>query len=368
MGYKACLKRKAARTCPRVPGLRKDIEHRMQHRAHPVMNGRKIQGIIAAGCVLCVLMFSSPAAAAELRTMTFIPHWLPQAQFAGYYVAYEKGFYRNRGIDLEIMNGGPGFPSGEMLSGSKVNFATLFLSEAVQLRDKKIKLINIGQIVQRSGFILVAKKGSGIIRPEDLNNKKVSLWENFRVQPEAFFRKYKLKTSSVIQGATVNLFLRGGVDAASAMWYNEYHTILNSGWNENELTLFFFDQYGLNFPEDGIYVLEETFKRDPVLCCSFVRASVEGWKYAFEKPDEAIDIVMKYAAEARTGTNRTHQKWMLSRMKDLVQPEGSMIPVGMLDERGYQTVASELYRSGLIGKVLPFVQFNVNCIRERDNE
>ncbi len=325
---------------------------------------RIIQSVLL--CILLVL--PSLSFAGELRTMTFIPQWLPQAQFAGYYVAYEKGFYRNRGIDLEIMRGGPGFASADMLAGSKVNFATLFLSEAVQMRDKGIKIINIGQIVQRSGFILVAKKGSGITSPQDLNNKKVSMWENFRIQPLAFFRKYNLKTSSVVQGATVNLFLRGGVDAASAMWYNEYHTILNSGWNENELTLFFFDRYGLNFPEDGIYVREETFRRDPELCCNFVRASVEGWKYAFEKPDEAIDIVMKYATEAKTGTNRTHQKWMLSRIKDLVQPAGSKLPIGALEEKGYQTVANELYKSGLIGRITPFVQFNVNCIRERENE
>lgn len=333
------------------------------------MNGRFISSTFAAVYALCILLIlPSFASAGELKTMTFIPQWLPQAQFAGYYVACEKGFYRNRGIDLKIIKGGPGYPPGQMLASKKADFATFFLSEALQLRDKDVKLINIGQIVKRSGFILVAKKGSGILKPEDLNNKKISMWENFRIHPEAFFQKYNIKTYPVAQGTTVNLFLRGGVDAASAMWYNEYHTILNSGWNEDELTLFFLDQYGLNFPEDGIYVLEETFKRDPYMCCDFVRASIEGWKYAFEKPDEAIDIIMKYAAEAKTGTNRTHQKWMLAKIKTLIQPEGSKTPMGVLEEKDYQFVANELFESGIIGRYLPFVQFNVNCIRERDNE
>ncbi|MEI7638136.1 MAG: ABC transporter substrate-binding protein, partial [Syntrophus sp. (in: bacteria)] len=165
--------------------------------------------------ILSFLFFLLPAAtAAELRTMTFLPQWLPQAQFAGYYVAYEKGFYRKHGIDLKILKGGPDFPVGEMLGKNRTDFTTMFLSEGIQQRDKKIRLVNIGQLMQRSGFILVAKKGSGISKPADLQNKKVSMWPNFQIQPRAFFRKYGIEVKPVSQGATVNLFLRGGVDAA----------------------------------------------------------------------------------------------------------------------------------------------------------
>ena len=327
---------------------------------------RLLSYILPVGCLLGALLFGSSAlaAAGELKTVTFLPQWLPQAQFAGYYVAYEKGFYKKHGIDLKILRGGPGFPSDVMLSRKQADVTTLFLSDAIQQRDRNVQLINIGQIVQRSGYMLVAKKGSGISRPEDLNSRKVSLWQSFSVQPQSFFRRYKITVRPVVQGTTVNLFLRGGVDAASAMWYNEYHAILNAGWDENELTLFFFHQYGLNFPEDGIYVLEETFRRDPALYCSFVRASVEGWNYAFEHRKEALDIVMRYAAEAHTGTNRTHQQWMLDRMKDLILPEGSRVPMGVLESGGYQTVAEELLKAGLIRQVQPFDRFYVDCLRD----
>lgn len=297
------------------------------------------------------------SAAGELRALTFLPQWLPQAQFAGYYVAYEKGFYRKHGIDLKILKGGPDFPAAEMLGQKRTDFTTMFLSEAIQQRDKNIHLINIGQLMQRSGFILVAKKGSGISKPSDLQNKKVSMWPNFQVQPRAFFRKYGIEVKPVSQGATVNLFLRGGVDAASAMWYNEYHTIINSGINENELTTFFFDQHGLNFPEDGIYVLKETYERDRELCGKFVKASLAGWKYAFENPEEATDIVMKYIKDAHAVGNRVHQRWMLARIKDLMQPVDTKVPIGALSGKDYGAVAEELQKSGLIRTITPFGEF-----------
>jgi NitT/TauT family transport system substrate-binding protein len=315
--------------------------------------------IIAMVSFLCLL--PAIAAAGELRTMTFLPQWLPQAQFAGYYVAFEKGFYRKHGIDLKILKGGPDFPAAEMLGKKRTDFTSMFLSEAIQQRGNKIQLVNIGQLMQRSGFILVAKKGSGISKPSDLKNKKVSMWPNFQVQPRAFFRKHGIEVKSVSQGATVNLFLRGGVDAASAMWYNEYHTIISSGINEDELTTFFFDRYGLNFPEDGIYVLKETYERDREICCKFVKASLAGWKYAFENPDEATDIVMKYIKEAHAGGNRVHQRWMLARMKDLMQPVDPKTPFGALNGKDYETVAGELQKSGLLQATLPFGEFYAPC-------
>jgi len=324
------------------------------------LNSIKIGVNIVIVSFLCFL--SAIAAAGEFRTMTFLPQWLPQAQFAGYYVAYEKGFYRKQGIDLKILKGGPDFPAAEMLGKNRTNFTTMFLSEAIQQRDKKIRLVNIGQLMQRSGFILVAKKGSGISKPSDLQNKKVSMWPNFQVQPRAFFRKYGIEVKPVSQGATVNLFLRGGVDAASAMWYNEYHTIINAGINEDELTTFFFDRYSLNFLEDGIYVLKETYERDRELCCKFVKASIAGWKYAFENPDEATDIVMKYINDAHAGGNRVHQRWMLARMKDLMQPVDPNVSIGDLNQKDYDTVARELQKSGLIKTILPFGEFYAPCL------
>ncbi|HQN18823.1 MAG TPA: ABC transporter substrate-binding protein [Syntrophobacteraceae bacterium] len=284
--------------------------------------------------------------------------WSPQAQFAGYYVALEKGFYRKCGLDVDIIQGGPDHIPAEMLKSGKVDFCLLWLSSAIQRRSEGLSLVNIAQIVRRSALMLVARKSSEILKPEDMNGRKVSLWEgDLRLQPRAFFSKYKINPEIITQSYTVNLFLAGGTDVASAMWYNEYHTIINSGLDEEELTTFFFDAHGLNFPEDGIYALEETLQKNPHAAAAFVGASVAGWQYAFLHPDEALDIVLKYMKQAKVPANRVHQRWMLARMKDLILSPDGQAAVGTLDRAEYETVASELQTQGLIKTIPPFSEF-----------
>jgi NitT/TauT family transport system substrate-binding protein len=300
-----------------------------------------------------------------LKKATFIPLWVPQAQFAGYYVAYEKGFYRKRGIDLTIIPGGPDRSSSQYLTQGKADFATLWLTTALQMRARGEKIINIAQMVQRSALMLIAKKSSHIAKPEDLNGKKVSLWgEDFQIQPKAFFRRYSLNVKIIPQSFSVNLFLRGGVDVASAMWYNEYHTIINSGLNPDELTTFPFHEHGLNFPEDGIYTLEKIYKRDPDLACTFVKSSIEGWLYAFSNPDEALDIMLKYISQAGIPANRTHQKWMLNRMKDLIFPSGERAQIGVLQPRDYERVDYELKESDRVKRTPSYYEFFIRCDKD----
>jgi NitT/TauT family transport system substrate-binding protein len=307
---------------------------------------------------LIVTMVAATAQAQEKKA-SFIPHWSPQAQFAGYYVAFEKGFYKKRGIDLTIMQGGHHKITTDMLEKEETDFATMWLSTAIQKRSQGLKLVNIGQIIQRSSLMLIAKKSRGITKPEDMNGKKVGLWgADLRIQPLAFIKKYSLNVKVIPQSYSINLFLRDGVDVVSAMWYNEYHTIINAGFNPDELTTFFFHEYGLNFPEDGIYILEKTYKDDPERAHNFVKASIEGWFYAFEHPDEAIDIVLKYMVAANVPANRVHQKWMFARMKDSIMPkEAGQGPIGTLNRNDYQRVCAELTNNGLLKEAPDFTSF-----------
>ena len=298
-----------------------------------------------------------------LKKISFVPQWVPQAQFAGYYLAHERGIYKKYGIDLTIIPGGPDNPSLDILKNGKADFATLWLSTGIQMRAKGAKLINIAQMMQRSALMLIAKKSSGIKTPKDMNGKKVGLWGPiFQIQPKAFFKRYNLTVKEIRQSYSVNLFLRDGVDVTSAMWYNEYHTILNSGLNPDELTAFFFHEHGLNFPEDGIYTLEETFQKDPDLCRAFVNASIEGWRYAFAHPEEALSIVMKNLKKEHIPATLVHQKWMLERMKDLMLPQDVSIPVGRLLAEDYNRVAKGLLNNGLIKKIPDFTSFYWKCI------
>jgi NitT/TauT family transport system substrate-binding protein len=324
------------------------------------MKARWMISILITGVLLCSIL-PLPALCQDLQPVTFLPQWTPQAQFAGYYVAIKKGFYQRRGIDLRLLAGGPDSPPADMLLRRKTDFTTMFLSDAIKLRSKGDDLVNVAQIGQKSGFILVARKSSGIFSPKDLNGKRVSLWSDFQIQPLAFFRKYQVQVILIPQTYTINLFLQGGVDAACAMWYNEYHTLLNSGMNADELTTFFFDQHGLNFPEDGMYCLSETLKKDDRICRNVVGASLEGWQYAFDHPVEAIDIVLTYAREANVGTNRVHQRWMLDRIRDISVISGRNTPMGTLSPDDFQTVASELKSGGMIDDIPNFSEFYAPC-------
>ncbi len=274
-------------------------------------------------------------------------------------MALRRGIYRKHGIDLTILPGGPERPSQTFLAEGRADFGILGLSIAISMRDRGIRVFNLAQMLQRSPLMLVAKKSSGIRTPRDLDGKKVGLWGGLinQAQPWAFFRKFHITPRPIRQSYTVNLFLRDGVAAASAMWYNEYHTILMSGLDPDELTTFFFNRYGFDFPEDGIYALEDTFNRDPELCRSFVKASLEGWHCAFSHPDETLDVIMENLHRARIPASRVHQRWMLDRTWDLMAPKDVDGTEGMLREKDYLQVSRILFERGLIRKTTAFGEF-----------
>ncbi len=303
-----------------------------------------------------------PPAAPDAKPILFVPHWAPQAQFAGYYVAFEKGFYAARGLNVKILEGGPTMPSAALLEKGSVEFATMFLSTAIVERAKGAKLVNIGQIVTGSSQVLIARRDSGIKTIHDMDGKRVGLWGGeLSIMPKALFKKYGVHVKVVPQSWSVNLFLRGGVDVVSAMLYNEYHTLLQAGVDSSQLRVFNLSGLGFNVPEDGIYCMEATLKKDPQTCRLFVQASLQGWRYAFAHPRKALDIVMKYVRKAQIATNRPHQKWMLSHMRkviDLPPPGGCPEQVKKSD---YMAICRELMRNAMIQRVPTFSNLIRNC-------
>ena len=301
---------------------------------------------------------TQPGYSAELKKASLRPQWVPQAQFAGYYVAAAKGFYKDAGIDLEIRPGGPGIVSINNVAAGKDTFGMDWLISGIAAVSKGAPLVNISQMFQTSGLMLVAFKKSGIGEPKQMHEKQVGIWPGFfGMAPQLLFKKQAVQPRQVSQKFSVDDFLQGKLDVASAMTYNEYPLILESGVKETDLKTFHYRDFGLNFPEDGIYVHSDTVKKDPELCKNFVKASIRGWLYAFAHENEAIDVVMKEAEKAKTGTTREHQQTMLREVKKLTLYKIKDDQVGELSKESFEFVQKSMKESNQITKTVSFDGF-----------
>ena len=293
----------------------------------------------------------------KLRKISFLPYWVANAQFAGYYVAKEKGIYQKYGLDVEIIPFDPFHTSIRLMQKRKADFAAIWLLNAIQAKAEGTNIVNIAQFSTRSSLMLVTKKSSGINTLQDMNNKRAGIWNGYEMQPKSLFKKYDLNVEIVPIGSTNNLFLNDGVEITNASWFDEYHSIINAGYDPDELNTFFFADYGLNFLEDGIYCLSEVRMKEPELCTAFVKATAEGWVRAFHNPHEALDLVIEYARRSNLPVNRIHQKWMLDRYRDLYYSEGHTTTY--LNEKDYLFAAGVLKDNGLIDEIPVFKEFYI---------
>jgi len=305
------------------------------------------------------IIFSSiTVSSQQLTKIRYLPHWLPQAQFSGYYMAKEKGFYKKYGLEVEIKTGSPECSASNDLANENCDIASMFLSGAIQAYTNDVKLVDICQLSKKSALIFIAKKEKGISKPEDFNGKKIGIWKSdIQAVPIAFLKKYNIDATVVPITSSVNAFYYDVIDIMCVMWYNEYHTILNYGINPDELNVFFLNDHDLNFPEDGIFCTEEFYENNKHVCQNFVKATLEGWNYAFDHEDETIDLVMTYMKNANVPTNAVHQRWMFERMKDVFEYKNHELN-GKLSKKLYLKTAKVLLEIGKINTIPDFNEFN----------
>ena len=263
--------------------------------------------------IVCQACFSRDKIVLQLQ-------WFPQAQFAGFLIASTNGFYRDSGLDVDIQFGGPEISPFDSLVQKKAAFCTGWLAEGIARRARGAPIVNIAQLVQRSGLMFIAKKSGNILKPADMNGKTIGLWmQDFLIQPSIFIQKENIKANIEPQAYSIDAFLRGAFDVVSAMYYNEYHRIYEAGLDKTDIVTFWFADYDLNYPEDGIYCTLETWSSSNGLCRKFVSSSLKGWEWAFANKQKAVDIVMEYCIRCNVATSRNHQEWMLSAMEELME-------------------------------------------------
>lgn len=255
-----------------------------------------------------------------LKPVTLQLQWVTQAQFAGYYVALDKGWYKDEGIDLTIIPGGPDQSPVDLVAAGTRDFGTSLLADLAVAVEKKQPVIGIAQIQQKNGLLLISKKSSGIQSPRDFVGKRVGVWlGSWEAQFDALMAKQGIsvdKFTLVSQGYSMSAFTNDELDVASAMVYNEYYNVLESGYKPEDLNIIDYAEYGLDFPGDTLFTTTNLVINDPDLCVRMLRASLKGWQYAIEHQEEAAEIVLKYD---QTGVQtRKHQLSMMKEIAKLV--------------------------------------------------
>jgi len=317
---------------------------------------RSTGATLLAALMAAICLFATTAVAGTPVRLAL--QWYPQTQFAGYYMALEKGIYAQHGLDVTILPGDADCDPIDRVASGKADFCTTFLSSAIRRRAEGVPLVNVGQIVQRSALMLVTRKGSGIKTIKDLNGARVGTWGgDFQLQPKALFQRENLDVTFVRQSPSFELFMRGGLDAALAMWYNEYHTLLAYGLNSDEMQTFFFSDLDLNEPEDGIYCTESTLKASPETAAALVRASAEGWEYAFAHPEETVRTLLSIMKQAKIRANKAHQTWMLSRMQNIILKEGQNRLDTSLNYNDFEGTKKMLFDTGFIDTDIAYGDF-----------
>ena len=299
-----------------------------------------------------------------LTKVNFLPSWVPQPQFAGYYMAKEKGIYEKYGLDVNMISGGYEKQVPVWLKEGKADFGTMYLTSAILGRADSSKLVNIAQIFQQTGIMFVAKKKSGIDSLDNFSGKKIAVWRTVLEEMTiGFLNKHNINAEVIRINEGVNIFLKEAVDICVIMHYNEYNKLINFGINPDELNVFHLKDYEMGFPEDGIYCREETFNNDPELCKKFVQASLEGWEYAFSNQEETLQILRRIQKQQNVGDNLTHARWMLSAVNELIYPEGNKKQAGVLSEEVFSNTVRFLMNNKNLDTEMKFSNFYRGAIK-----
>jgi len=278
--------------------------------------------------------------------------WVPQAQFAGYFMALDKGYYKEEGLDVEIVPGGPDIVPEQQVANGAADIGVDWVASLLAHQEQGLPLVEISQIYQKSGLVLVSKKSAGINGPADLKGKKVGNWMGGNeYELLALFDKYKFDPNKDIkfakQGFTMDQFLTGELDAASAMTYNEYHVALESGVKAEDLNVIDMNAEGVAMLEDNLFANSEWLEQNKETAAKFVRASIKGWQDAVADPAAATDIVMKSVEEG--STTKEHQLTMMQEVAKLVAPEGfDKAKIGYIDEAAFRQTADIALKFGVI--------------------
>ena len=275
--------------------------------------------------------------------------WVTQAQFAGYYVALDQGFYTAEDLTVTILPGGPDIAPPQVLAGGGADAMLNWMPSALAAREKGLPVVNIAQPFKSSGLMLTCWKDTGIKSPADFKGKTIGVWFYGNEYPFlSWMSQEGISTEGgddgvtvLRQGFNVDPLLQRQADCISTMTYNEFGQVLDAGVSEDELITFKYEDQGVATLEDGIYALEDNLQ-DPAFAdkmVRFVRASMKGWKYAEANPAEAANIVLDN--DESGAQTEAHQVRMMGEIAKLTAGSN-----GTLDPADYERTVATLMAGG----------------------
>jgi NitT/TauT family transport system substrate-binding protein len=289
-------------------------------------------------------------AAAQMQKYTVQMKWVPQAQFAGYYVAAAKGYYKDEGLDVTIKPGGPDVSPVQVLAGNQADAIVNWMPDALAAREAGVPLVNVAQIFNRSGLMLTCKKSSGVSSPKDFKGKTLGVWYGGNEYPFLnWMAKLGLKPDSDIkilkQGFNVDPLLQNQAACISTMIYNEYWQVIDAGVKESDLVTFFYEDQGVASLEDGLYVLEPRLKDRAFVerTAKFLRATLRGWNDAVKDPSGAAKIVV--AADPSGSATLKVQQRQMENVAKLITAANTP-KMGFLEAAAYERTVKVLLAGG----------------------
>ena len=242
----------------------------------------------------------------------FTPQWTAQAQFAGYYVAQEKGFYREAGIEVEIVHPSITQTAMDRIHKGESQATTLQLCQAMEIIDDGVPLVNILQTSMNNAMVIVSRRG---VDPLTQKGERVGIWNaGFGQLAICMSIKDSLNYEWIPFASNLNLFVAGAIDATLAMSYNEYYQLKQTGMLTDEGCVYRFCDHGYNVQEDGVYMHRGYYLAHKEEARKFAAASRRGWEWAAAHPEETLEIVMKYVNMNHVATNRVLQRLMLAEV------------------------------------------------------
>ena len=315
-----------------------------------------VNKLYKTAAILLLFCMGSVAGAQQKETIVFSPQWTPQAQFAGYYVALEKGFYSEAGLDVRIDHPSASNSCINRLKSGDSQLISLQLMSALRFAAQDLPLVNVLQTSQQNTLMIISRTPiPNIYRLKDM---RVGCWKSgFSELPMILDRIYKLNIQWVPFRSNINLFISGAIDATMAMSYNEKVQLEMSGQRLNEDQLLYFSKLGYNIPEDGLYTTNSYLNTHREQVRRFAEASKRGWLWCVDHPQEALDIVMKVVRANNVATSRVAQQKMLKEILRTQLVKDTDQRTFRLDPNDFQFTNHFMLENGYIPKSIDYKTF-----------